>query len=194
MTLAADPAQAATEPPTLTTERLVLRPLRDDDAAAIATGAGDRRVARYLIAVPSPYPASLARAWIRGRVAWWASGRGVTYAIAWRDTYLDDLLGTVSLRRHARDRRAELGYWLAQPAWRQGIATEAASAAIDFGFGQLGLARIHAQVIAGNAASTRVLEKLGLREEGVQRQHLRQGRRLVDLVNYGLLRDEWLAS
>ena len=47
--------------PTLTTERLVLRPLRDADAAGVAAGAGDKRVAKYLIQVPSPYPITLAR-------------------------------------------------------------------------------------------------------------------------------------
>jgi hypothetical protein len=43
-----------TTPPTLYGPRLALRPLVDDDAAAIAAGAGDRRVARYLIQVPTP--------------------------------------------------------------------------------------------------------------------------------------------
>src|SRR5690242_14434746 len=102
--IAIDPA-----PPLLVTERLVLRELRIDDARAVAERAGDRRVARFLIAVPSPYPVTLATRWIAGRVAWWAQGRGVTLAIAKRDAP-NDLLGTVSLRRYARDRRAELGY------------------------------------------------------------------------------------
>src|SRR5688572_22145618 len=64
--------------PTFTTERLVLRPLRDDDTQAVASGAGDRRVARYLIQVPSPYPIALARQWVHHRHAWWELGRGIT--------------------------------------------------------------------------------------------------------------------
>ena len=90
-----------------------------------------------------------------------------------------------------RDRRAELGYWLAQPAWGNGFATEAAEAAIDFGFARLGLARIYAQVLADNRASLRVLDKLGMVNEGVKRQHVHKARRLHDVVLYGLLRDEW---
>jgi [ribosomal protein S5]-alanine N-acetyltransferase len=176
--------------PTLVTERLVLRPLVDDDAPAIAAGAGDAQVARYLVQVPSPYPVALARRWIRGRLEWWPTGRGVTFAIA-RHTTPGTLLGTISLRHFPRDRRAELGYWLAAEVWNQGFASEAARATIELGFRELGLVRIYAQVLAGNFASTRVLEKLGMVCEGVKRKHVRKGRHSHDLVIYGLLREEW---
>jgi RimJ/RimL family protein N-acetyltransferase len=176
--------------PTLPTARLLLRPLVDADASAIASSAGDRRVARFLVQVPTPYPVALARRWLRGRNEWWPSGRGVTLAIVERDDP-DLLIGTASMRRYARDRRAELGYWLAADAWGRGIATEATRALVDFGFRELALARIYAHVFAGNAASMRVLEKLGMLQEGVLRQHMRKGRRLQDLVVYGLLLDEW---
>jgi RimJ/RimL family protein N-acetyltransferase len=176
--------------PTLETERLVLRELRPDDARAIAERAGDRRVARYLIAVPTPYPVTLASRWIASRIAWWQQGRGVTLAVALRGADAE-LLGTVSLRRFARDRRAELGYWLGADAWGRGYATEAAGALVGFGFSELGLARIYAHVLEGNDASCRVLDKLGMVNEGIRRQHVRKGRRLVDVVLYGMLRDEW---
>jgi ribosomal-protein-alanine N-acetyltransferase len=177
-------------PPTLTTARLVLRELSPGDAEAIAVGAGDRRVAQHLIQVPSPYPIALARSWVLHRIAWWELGRGVTFAIT-LPTAPGVLLGTISLRRYVRDRRAELGYWLAAPAWGHGFATEAARAAVDFGFGELGLSRIYAQVIASNRASIGVLDKLGMVNEGVKRQHIFKARRLHDVVLYGLLRDEW---
>ncbi len=176
--------------PLLDTDRLLLRPLRDADAAAVAAGAGDRQVAQYLIQVPSPYPVALARRWVRGRVEWWDLGRGVTLAVTERDAP-DCLLGTVSLRRFARDRRAELGYWLARSAWGKGYATEACRRLVEFGFHDCELARIYAQVLAGNRASMHVLEKLGMVSEGVKRQHVVKARRLHDVVLYGLLRDEW---
>jgi ribosomal-protein-alanine N-acetyltransferase len=181
---------ATSATPTLDTERLVLRQLVDADAAAVSAGAGDPRVARYLIQVPSPYPPALARRWIRGRIEWWMTGRGITLAIATREAPRV-LVGTVSLRRFARDRRAELGYWLAASAWGHGYASEATRAIVDFGFTELGLARVYAQVLAGNQASLRVLEKLGMVREGVKRRHVRKERRLHDLVFYGLLREEW---
>jgi RimJ/RimL family protein N-acetyltransferase len=182
----------ADRPPRIDTERLVLRPLVLDDADAVAARAGDRRVARHLIAVPSPYPVSLAARWIAGRIAWWNSGRGLTLAIA-RRANPGELLGSVSLRRFVRDARAELGYWLGATEWGKGFATEAADAMIDFGFRELGLERIYAHVLAGNAASCRVLEKLGMQSEGLRQQHIRKGRRLHDVHLYGVLREEWKA-
>ncbi len=176
--------------PTLTTERLILRPLRESDATAVAAGAGDKRVARYLIQVPSPYPIALARAWVRHRSQWWELGRGVTLAIADRAAP-SELLGTASLRRYARDRRAELGYWLIAAAWGQGYATEATRAIVDYGFRSFNLARVYAMVLAGNTISERVLDKLGMIREGVQRQHVKKGRKLHDVTLYGVLRDDW---
>ena len=176
--------------PTLTTDRLALRELHLSDASASAEGAGDRRVAQYLMQVPSPYPVSLARRWITARGEWWELGRGVTLAIT-RRAAPDVLLGTVSLRRYARDRRAELGYWLAAGAWGHGFATEACRAMLAFGFSDLALQRIYAQVFGGNQPSMRVLEKLGMLHEGIKRQHVARGAALHDIVLYGLLRAEW---
>ncbi len=179
--------------PTLATARLSLRELRLDDANAVAEGAGDKRVAKYLIQVPTPYPIALARRWVTARIGWWDEGRGVTLAIT-RRTQTRQLLGTVSLRRFARDRRAELGYWLSHNAWNFGFATEACRAVVDFGFRELDLARIYAQVLAGNTGSEHVLEKLGMTREGAKRSHIKKGKKLHDVVLYGLLRDEWPAA
>ncbi len=183
-------SEIRTRPPLLVTERLALRELRHDDARNVAERAGDKRVARYLIAVPSPYPVSLATRWIVGRLAWWGQGRGVTMAIVKREAP-DQLLGSVSLRRYARDRRAELGYWLGAESWGSGFATEASRALIEFGFRDLGLAKIYAQVLEGNRASCHVLEKLGMIEEGIRRRHIRKGKSLLDVTLYGVLKDEW---
>lgn len=172
----------------LATKRLVLRELSDDDAIAVSNGAGDRRVAQYLIQVPSPYPPSLARRWIDCRRAWWREGRGMTLAIT--RTGDPALLGTVSLKVSRMNRRAELGYWLGADAWGQGYATEACRELVRFGFDELALNRVFAQVLAGNDASCRVLDKLGMLREGVKRGHVRKGGALVDVIMYGLLRDE----
>ncbi|MFT3693419.1 MAG: GNAT family protein [Kofleriaceae bacterium] len=183
-------SEVRTRPPLLVTERLALRELRLDDARNVADAAGDKRVAKYLIAVPSPYPVTLATRWIVGRLAWWGQARGVTMAITER-AKPDELLGSVSLRRYQRDRRAELGYWLGAEHWGAGYATEACEALIDFGFTSLGLTRIYAQVLEGNRASCHVLEKLGMMKEGIRRAHIRKGKRMLDVTLYGILKDEW---
>lgn len=179
--------------PTLQSERLVLRPLRVTDAPAIAEQAGDRRVARNLADVPSPFPVALAASWITARLDRWARGGGPTYAIVERDAG-PGLVGTVSMRQVPRDRRAELGYWLGHPSWGRGLASEAVLRILQWAFLESDLHRVYAQVIASNRRSHRVLEKAGMTLEGIRRGHLRKGRSFVDVSQYGLLRSEWLAK
>ena len=69
---------------------------------------------------------------------------------------------------------------------------EAVIAAIRFGFENLGLNRIHANHLARNPASGRVMEKAGLIREGVARQHTKKWGKHEDLILYGLLREDWL--
>lgn len=177
--------------PTLQTERLGLRPLRATDAPAIAAQAGDRRVARNLADVPTPFPVELAAAWIAARVDRWARGGGPTYAIVEREAG-PALIGTVSMRQVPRDRRAELGYWLGHASWGRGFASEAVLRMLQWAFVESNLHRVYAQVIASNQRSLRVLEKAGMQLEGTRRGHLRKGRVFLDVHQYGVLRDEWL--
>ncbi|CAN5368705.1 GNAT family N-acetyltransferase [soil metagenome] len=78
-----------------------------------------------------------------------------------RDKGSDAFVGWASLRLEGDG--AELGYRLLRSAWGQGYAAEAARALVDLAFGELGLARIHAQTMAVNTGSRRVMEKAGLR-------------------------------
>ena len=89
---------------------------------------------------------------------------------------------------------AELGYQLSPAVWGQGYATEAARALAHFGFETLGLRRIWARVNPGNEASCRVVEKAGLRREGVLRRCEYAAGEWRDLRLYAALADEWEVS
>jgi ribosomal-protein-alanine N-acetyltransferase len=65
---------------------------------------------------------------------------------------------------------AEIGYELERACWGQGLMTEALAAAVDFGFHRIGLSRIQATAHPDNAASRRVLTKVGFAEEGILRR------------------------
>lgn len=99
-------------------------------------------------------------------------------------------ISVVSLDRRAES--AQVGYCLCRRLWGRGIMTEALSAVIDYLFGVAALWRIGAVYVAQNAASARVLEKCGMREEGIARQAwtLPSGER-ADLVHRAVLRGEW---
>lgn len=174
--------------PTVATERLSLRPFAAVDADDVVALAGDAEVARYLIHVPHPYPPELATSWIASHAETWLAGGGPTWAI----TRAADraLLGSISLVWTPRHARAELGYWLGRAHWHQGYAVEAGRAVIQWAFDHLDVGRVHAQHLGGNDRSARVLLALGLRPEGVRRQHLRKGGVLHDIHLYGRLRTD----
>ena len=105
------------------------------------------------------------------------------------------LIGNCGIRRKPdNDLEADIGYELAPECWGRGYATEAAQAIVDFGFTKLSLHRISSWCIADNAASARVLEKVGLQLEGRLRENECFKGRWWDTLLYGLLESEWRDS
>lgn len=92
------------------------------------------------------------------------------------DPASDRCLGMVNYHEgHIRNKRANIGYIVDPARQRQGIATEAVSAMLDFCFGELGLHRVQAFIHPDNTASRRLIEKLGFSCEGLLRDNLRVG-------------------
>ena len=175
--------------PVLTTPRLRLRPFLPDDAASIQRLAGDLIVARNTLNIPHPYEDGMADAWITMVAEDFAAGRQVVFAIT--DGGTGELFGAIGLVLRLEHARAELGYWIGHPFWGRGYATEAVRVVLGYGFRTLGLHRIHACHFARNPASGRVMLKAGMRQEGVARAHVRRFDRFEDLVQYGILREEF---
>lgn len=102
------------------------------------------------------------------------------------------VIGNCGIRRKPDSQwEADIGYELAPDVWGRGYATEAAQAMIKVGFTDLGLHRISSWCIADNAASARVLEKVGMRPEGRLRENEYFKGRWWDTLLYGLLEHEW---
>lgn len=102
------------------------------------------------------------------------------------------VIGNVGIRkRDMKAYNAELGYELDPREWNNGYASEAAAAMLKFAFEQLRLHRVAARVIANNGNSIRLLEKLGMRQEGRLREEEFFKGRYWDVLVYGLLKDEW---
>lgn len=174
----------------LTTERLVLRPFARSDAAALHRQVSDREVAASTASIPHPYPDGAALSWIEKQAQEAARGESLVFAITLAP---HGVVGAVGLRIEAAHAKAELGYWIGKPHWRQGYATEAAQAVVRFGFEQLHLERLHARFMAHNRASGRVLEKLGFTREGILRRELFRFGEFIDCELWSLLREEFAA-
>ena len=85
---------------------------------------------------------------------------------------------------------AETGYVLARDCWGQGYAAEALMRVIDFGFERLGLNRIEAKYMVDNPASKRVMEKCGMKFEGVLRASMKVKGKYRDIGVCSILKDE----
>lgn len=177
--------------PIIDTPRLTLRPFTLADGPTVQRLAGVYEVADTTLNIPHPYPDGAAEQWIMTHPDTFAQGTGVSFAMVLRATA--ELCGAISLGIHQRYQHAELGYWLGVPYWNQGYTTEGAAALLTYGFTVLQLHRIHARHFTRNPASGRVMQKLGMTFEGIQREHVRKGERFEDVANYGILRREWEA-
>ena len=180
------------EQPTLVTERLTLRPFIPDDAFDIERLAGMREIADTTLTIPHPYPHGAAAEWILTHAPAWENGTAATFAVVENET--GRLIGVASLMVNREHRRAELGYWTALDRWNRGYATESNQRLIDFGFQELGLHRIEARHFLRNPASGKVMLKLGMQPEGVERDWAMKGDRFESLAVYSILEPEWRAA
>ncbi len=178
----------------LSTERLVLREVRDTDLADLLVYYRDADVARY---VPwEPLDEDGVRARIeRFRPSTEAGGRRGRRrrsrpVIELEGRVVGDLM--LRLKGGPGPRTvAELG-WTLNPAYTgRGVAAEGARALIDLAFGELGCHRVFANLDAENGASARLCERLGMTREAFHRQDYWMKGAWTDSLIYALLRDDW---
>ncbi|EFF90078.1 acetyltransferase [Streptomyces sp. e14] len=152
----------------ISTERLVLRPLDEDDVAALTEMMNDEQVAAWTD-VPQPFTEEGARTWITEYApAERAAGRGLDLAVT--EFLTQRLVGLVQLGRtdwHIRS--TELSYIVAPWARGEGYASEAALATAQWLFGDQRFERIELRTAADNTASQQVAQKIGCISEGVLR-------------------------
>ncbi|MBY0307742.1 MAG: diaminopimelate epimerase [Phycisphaerales bacterium] len=178
--------------PTLTTDRLTLRSLTQDDAAAVAALAADKRISDTTLTVPYPYLPHHASSWISTHAAGHSAGFNTVWGILDRRT--GHVVGTVGIVCNTRHNTAEIGYWIGVPFWNRGYASEAAGAVLRWAFTQRepALQRIDAHHFIGNEASGRVMAKMGMLYEGLCLAAARKQGKAVDVARYAITREQWL--
>ncbi len=149
--------------PTLSTERLSLRPFVRSDSAEVQRLAGDERIAAVTANIPHPYPDGLAESWISKHQPGWEAGNQASFAVVHKSG--DCLVGAISLAKIA-DGSAEVGYWFGVDYWGKGFATETCRVLFNFAREDLQLKRLHATVLIRNPASSHVLQKAGMQYIG----------------------------
>lgn len=179
-------------PPVIETPRLRLDSFQIEDAPRVQRFVSQPEIALTTRLIPHPYPEGGALEWITMHSPPFARSNEVAFAVRLRETGGSNggtvLVGCIGLKIADAKRSAELGYWIGTPYWGRGYATEAASAAVAWGFESLGLETIRADCLASNVASARVLEKLGMQRVGSRREPFRSQIDIRELVGWRLTR------
>lgn len=170
--------------PDVSTERLILRPLRIEDATDMFEYAQDERVARPGMWEPyasfedcERHVTHLLNLYETG-LMWWALEHRAS----------GKMIGRVQISEWDRDhRRAELSYALHRAYWGQGLMTEAVREAVNYGWSELKLHRLGATVLPDNAASIRILRSVGMQYEGKHKHYRFLWGEWVDVDVYGTL-------
>lgn len=177
----------------LTTARLVLRPWRKDDAHDMYENwAHDSDVTKYMTWLPHESEAET-----RALLTVWEEESKLPTTYHWAITYREGgkLIGDIcAVDVNETNERCTIGYCLMKAEWGKGVMTEALQEMLRYLFEEVGFHRVIGQHVAENIGSSRVMEKCGLRYEGLLRRQMRlpSSGEWADIVTRGILREDFL--
>jgi len=175
----------------LETERLILRKFNENDFDAVHRYASSKENTVYMLFGPNDEAET--RAFIQQAIAKASATPIIDYqfAVTLKDSGV--LIGACDL--HVRGDTGELGWILHQDYWKQGYGVEIGNILLSLGFDELNLHRIIARCDAENIGSSRLMEKIGMRQEGlfydVRPPHKNSNRAYGDELSYAIPKDEW---
>lgn len=171
--------------PVISTERLTLRQLESGDASEMFAIRSDERVMRFLDR-PRAEKLEDAAKLVEAMIDLQAKNEGVTWAIMIRGEL--KMIGTIGFWRMQKEHfRAEIGYQLHPDYQGRGIMQEALSAVLEYGFGELNLHSVEANVNPENATSIKLLERNGFVKEAHFKENYYYNGKFLDSVIYSLL-------
>lgn len=181
--------------PRIETERLVLNQAVPADIPNIVRYAGNEKIVENTRTMPHPYFDEDAISWLN--MANEGFKNGSQYIMAIRRKSDNSFIGGIGLTPDIKNNRAELGYWVAEPFWNQGYASEAVKAILKYGFKALALNKIIAVYLTTNEASGKVMVKNGMVKEAELKDHdIKRGcdtkdNIYVSLIQYRLTKSEY---
>ena len=178
-------------PPTLKTDRLILRAVTKEDLPALYTYASNPEVAKYTMWQPHRSIKDTEEFFEHYILKKYADEETEPFAITLKENP-DKMIGTMGCLWVSRNSEVmELAYAIAQDFWGQGIMSEAAREVIDYSFKNNEVNKITACFKSENIGSGRVMEKIGMSYDGCLRADLFHNGRFWDMKHYSILRDEW---
>jgi len=152
-----------------------LRPIKKGDESSLIKNINNKKIARNTLRIPYPYTLKDARSWIKHSLKLRRKKTEIRFVIDMNG----EVVGGVGINK-IEHHKGELGYWLGEKYWGQGIMTEAVKLVTKHAFTKLGLRRLYAHVFSFNKASARVLKRAGYKYEGTLRKNTLKKGRLID--------------
>ncbi|MCL2405340.1 MAG: GNAT family N-acetyltransferase [Defluviitaleaceae bacterium] len=173
------------------TARLILRKFKEDDFEAVHSYASSAENTTYMLFGPNDDEDT--RAFIKRSIASTSKDNITNYSFAVVLKETGNLIGACDL--HMEGHTPEVGWLVHIDYWGKGYATEMGRALLKLGFEEHNLRRIIARCDVENVGSSRVMEKLGMRREGLFREYRRtrpgSGKLYRDELCYAILKEEW---
>jgi [ribosomal protein S5]-alanine N-acetyltransferase len=168
-----------------------IEPVEQHHMAAIQELASDPAIGE-MSNVPFPYPAHGALQFVQRAREGRQAGHLYTFAVINEEHRCVGICSLIEVTREAR--RTELGYWIGRPYWGQGLATEACRLVLAYAFDDLDLRLVTAGCLERNAASRRVLEKLGFCLQQVRPTFFHKTQQQEPACFFELSRKQWVTT
>lgn len=172
----------------ISTERLILRLFQKSDAKTVVTLCNNYNIYKSTLYLPYPYHINDALTWIETHYDNFINDKLYEFAIT--DEQTGEVVGAIALSHNKSFNHGELAYWIGEPYWGRGYATEAAKMVLQFAFKEIKLNKVFARYFSSNIASGKVMEKIGMKLEGIFKEHIVKEGKYVDLVYCGILEKE----
>jgi len=167
------------------TERLKLNQPNIDDLERVSEILNNEVYSKNTLNIPYPYTRSNAEFWLQLAKDGFENQNHFIFAIRLKEN--DEIIGGIDLAVNKRFNNAELGYWLDEKYWNKGFTTEAVKSIINFGFETLKLKKIFATYFDFNTSSGKVLEKSGMKKEGVLECHTYKNGEYQNHILYAII-------
>ena len=179
--------------PEITTERLLLsQPVENDLQDFLIQINSSEEYSKNLFNIPFPFAVENAKIWLDHCNLGIESGSSLRFAI--REKEVGKLIGIIGLHIDEEHQKAELGYWLGKDFWGKGYLAEGLKAVIKYSFTELNLNKIAATHFLFNPNSGKVMQKAGMKLEGLQRQEYLQNGKFLDVNRYSILKEDFISA
>jgi len=174
---------------TIETNRLLLRLFKETDAPEVTKLCNNYNLYKNTLYLPYPYSIEDALSWMKNHLDNFNGNKSYEFAIT--DKVTGKLLGAIALTNHQKFYNGEIAYWVGEKYWGNGYATEAAIGILQFAFIEKNYHKVFARYFDSNLASGKVIEKIGMKKEGILKEHVKKENKYLDLIYYGILKNEF---